>query len=558
MRQLLLSNKFSGQQAQGNIPVLAVFSFIIFTKKSIMQKGLRSVFLAAFLLLSMAALKAQMSNITFEVDVNGFSGVSAVYITGDANGFDDWCGTCMLMSDPDMDGIYSITVAMAPGTYEYKYNINDWNGTENLVPGSPCTVTNFGFTNRVVTVGTTDFTEGPYCHGTCDTTCSGATLPVQVTFEVDMSNEVVSPAGVFITGQDIDGWCGTCVQMDDPDMDNIFSVTLSMQPGTYEWKYNNGDWNGTETLVPGSPCTMTSGQFTNRVATINNDTTLAHCFETCDIDCSNAATPVNVTFQVDMSNEVVSPAGVFITGQEIDGWCGTCVQMQDPDSNGIYEFTTPLLPGFYEWKYNNGDWAGSETLTAGTPCTFTTDTFTNRAATIGMNDTILPPFCFGSCDITCSPAAPMVDVTFQVDMSEEAISGNGIHLAGSFQGWDPAATPMTHMGNGIFEATVSVMANATHDYLFVNGNVMNAAEEVPLACGVYDGTGGYNRSVIVGGSDMTLAEVCFASCDTCMAAPICQQPVGVTWSNVTSTGATISWSLEPDALVTQLQYSATI
>ena len=45
-----------------------------------------------------------------------------------------------------------------------------------------------------------------------------------------------------------------------------------------------------------------------------------------------------VTFQVDMSNEdVLGP--IYVTGNSVDGWCGTCVEMTDADGDGIYEAT---------------------------------------------------------------------------------------------------------------------------------------------------------------------------------------------------------------------------
>ena len=38
-----------------------------------------------------------------------------------------------------------------------------------------------------------------------------------------------------------------------------------------------------------------------------------------------------------------------------------------------------------------------------------------------------------------------VNVTLNVDMSNVTVSENGVHVAGSFQGWDPAATPLPMM-----------------------------------------------------------------------------------------------------------------
>jgi len=45
----------------------------------------------------------------------------------------------------------------------------------------------------------------------------------------------------------------------------------------------------------------------------------------------------------------------------------------------------------------------------------------------------------------------------RVDMSEETVSPDGVHVTGSFQGWDPAATEMTA---GIFGAIYSYTITA--------------------------------------------------------------------------------------------------
>jgi TctA family transporter len=40
-------------------------------------------------------------------------------------------------------------------------------------------------------------------------------------------------------------------------------------------------------------------------------------------------------------------------------------------------------------------------------------------------------------------AQNLVPVTFQVDMSNELVSPEGVYVAGSFQGWDAGATPLS-------------------------------------------------------------------------------------------------------------------
>lgn len=55
---------------------------------------------------------------------------------------------------------------------------------------------------------------------------------------------------------------------------------------------------------------------------------------------------------------------------------------------------------------------------------------------------------------TVSSGNPSYNVTFQVNMSEQTVSASGVHIAGSFQGWNPSSTQMTDADNdGIYTYT---------------------------------------------------------------------------------------------------------
>ena len=65
----------------------------------------------------------------------------------------------------------------------------------------------------------------------------------------------------------------------------------------------------------------------------------------------------------------------------------------------------------------------------------------------------------------------MTDVTFLVDMNTQPISPNGVHLAGSFQNWDPSTSMMSDIdADGIYELTLSLDRDSTYEYKFINGN----------------------------------------------------------------------------------------
>jgi hypothetical protein len=106
-----------------------------------------------------------------------------------------------------------------------------------------------------------------------------------------------------------------------------------------------------------------------------------------------------------------------------------------------------------------------------------------------------------------------------VDMSTEAVSPDGVHIAGSFNGFSPSASQMSVLSPGLYSFTASVDPNTQITYKFINGNDWPFAETVPFECGVDDGFGGYNRAITVGEQDVVVNAVCFSSCAAC--------PVGI-------------------------------
>jgi hypothetical protein len=102
-------------------------------------------------------------------------------------------------------------------------------------------------------------------------------------------------------------------------------------------------------------------------------------------------------------------------------------------------------------------------------------------------------------------------VTFQVDLGSTAASANGVHVAGSFQSWDPSTTGLTQVGtSSIYQATVSIAAGS-YEYKFINGNTWSDVESVPSESQVVSVTGNANdnRWVVIS-SDTTLPAVTFS------------------------------------------------
>jgi 2',3'-cyclic-nucleotide 2'-phosphodiesterase (5'-nucleotidase family) len=112
-------------------------------------------------------------------------------------------------------------------------------------------------------------------------------------------------------------------------------------------------------------------------------------------------------------------------------------------------------------------------------------------------------------------------VTLNVDMSlivEEGgvVAPEGVHVAGDFQGWDPAGTPMNDLGNNIWSITFQQEANTTIQYKFINGNEWGADEtQITEDCGVDGGSGSFNRILEVGEDPVETPIYCFDYCVIC-------------------------------------------
>ncbi len=108
--------------------------------------------------------------------------------------------------------------------------------------------------------------------------------------------------------------------------------------------------------------------------------------------------------------------------------------------------------------------------------------------------------------LSFASSAQPVPLTFRVDMSQETLSPNGVHVAGNFQAvagyggdWMPGASPLADPdGDQVYELTVEVPPG-TYLYKFVNGSSWNEKPELPSAdCALGDGGGNFNRQVTVG------------------------------------------------------------
>ncbi len=439
-------------------------------------KAFSQIIMAGILFMSVGW--AQIS-VTFQVDMNNETvGANGVHVAG---AFQGWDPSATALADTNSDGIYSVTIDTftAGDTYEYKYvNGNAWGGDEFQ-----------GGSNRSITIPDTNTVLPPYCFNSL-ILCS----EVNVTFNVDMNFEVVSANGVHVAGS-FQGWDPSATEMLDGDGDGVYSVTLAITSGdTVEYKFVNGNaWGGDEA--------------NNRSLVIGSADMLLPevCFNSAD-PCDYSAVGVWVTFQVDMSYQIINETdGVHIAGS-FQGWDPAATELSDTDGDMIYEVTLDILEAAGDsvyYKYVNGDeWGEDENIGA------------DRLLVVPDTTTVIVAPCYGSPD-PCPTPPDSVNVTFVVDMLYETVSTNGVHVAGNFQGWDPAATALVDTNSdGKYEATFRFAVGQALEYKFINGNDWGSAESVPEDCE----TGG-NRTLTAPNFDRPY-EVCYESCDACPPVPV--------------------------------------
>jgi len=366
------------------------------------------------------------TNVTFQVDMSQQNG----FTTPEVNGtFNSWCGNCNAMTDANGDDVWEVTVSLAPGTYEYKYSADAWASQEALVAGTSCTVTNSGFTNRTLTVGTTAMTLPVVCWQSC-LSCSVTPAAVDVTFQLDMTQQTgfTTP---YVSGT-FNSWSGNQTPMTDANADGVWEATVSIIPGTYEFKYSYDNWAGSETLIANTPCTITSNGFTNRTLDVGNaDTTLA---TVCYASCSACVTTNDITFKVNMNDYTGAAFTAVTLNGTFNNWCGSCNPMTDANADGIWEVTLPISGASIEYKFTIDGWATSEQFAGGESCTVTANGFTNRYLAI-TGDMVLPVACYASCvdcvnginentaaSFTLYPNPANESITVKADKIAEAIS----------------------------------------------------------------------------------------------------------------------------------------
>ena len=279
-----------------------------------------------------------------------------------------------------------------------------------------------------------------------------------VTFQVDMSSQVGStfnPPGdkIFAFGS-FNNWSSGFQLTNNPSADNtnLYSGTLSVSNNTggsvmdYKYVTINGNFENTQDGIMNWRCATLPADGSSQILDIAfyND--------------NGPVAPVNMTFQVDMAQQIVlgkfNPAtgNVYAQGN-FEGWSDSgALLTNDPTilrtnannvvtsnvyTGAIQVFTSPGGTENYKFVYNNNDANGDhyESPITGDPDQAPGG---NRFFDGQTNDTALPIVFYSD--------APFVDiltnlVTFQVDMTAQVLNNN----------FNPAVSQLVVNVNGSFD-----------------------------------------------------------------------------------------------------------
>lgn len=190
------------------------------------------------------------------------------------------------LNDDDGDGIHTLTIEREAGFFSYFTFTNgacpDWGCKENIA-GQDCANPD-NFNDRFMGPIMQD-TIINTCFALCttDTNCADPGAG-NITFNVDMNSYAETFNNVYVTGSFV-GWSGDAHPMADDDGDGVYTITIPLNSGTYEYKFEVDNWADQELFTEGDPCTVTNGGFTNRVLQVEGDQEVCYVWNSCD-DCT--------------------------------------------------------------------------------------------------------------------------------------------------------------------------------------------------------------------------------------------------------------------------------
>lgn len=447
-------------------------------------------------LVMLTTLAMGQIDFTFEVDMNNETvSANGVHVAGS---FQGWSPSATELTDTDLDGIYSATVSIDAGGFEYKFiNGNDWPDAEGIP--EVCQVGG-GNGNRY-------FQLSDNSAATTGAIIFGGSAPdgmVAVKLQVGLLNGP-DAEGAHVTGS-MANWIPDSIPLYNV-YGNVYAVSYAVTNATsYSYKFLTGDaWGSDETGTPDS-CS-TEG---NRTITMEGDSIVPDvCFNSCG-PCQASY----ITFRVDMSLACLdlTDDAVHLMGTATD-W-GTGEPMNDDDGDDVWEVEIPVQSGDWAYKFRvdgTDNWEGYPG---------------DRMITVEVGvDSILPAFCWSSPDVCSDDAFAPSEVTFTVNMADSTLDGANVYVMGDFTGWQNGALMMTDNSDGTYSVTVAEFCPQEGRFKFAYGTAPNDSlywveengdfSEIG-GCGEDNGTFSDNRVLVRTSTDPMTVCYTFNTCTACL------------------------------------------
>jgi hypothetical protein len=242
----------------------------------------------------------------------------------------------------------------------------------------------------------------------------------------------------------------------------------------------------------------------------------------------------SVTFQVDLGSASANSNGVHVAGS-FQSWSPSTTGLTQVGTSSIYSTTVSVSAGQLEYKFLNGNaWGDDESVPSAV--NVGTNGNGNRWAVIS-SDTTLPAVMFAG----AAPAGQKA-IQIKVDYALQTLSADSAHVAGNFQGWDPAKSQMVNF-DGVYRYIAYVGKTDSTYFKFLNGNTWSDVESVPSACqastaGINQGDNRFYTDTVSG-----IYEVCYNMCGPCMVVSTYDITVNVDVSSITACGTVDSVTL---------------
>ena len=445
-------------------------------------------------------------NVTFSVNTENITvGENGMYAGGGVLG-----GANAYAMTDDGTGTWTVTVALNEGTAGNYIFLNsptsdaDW-GTKEDLAGQECADAG-NYNDRILAAVTADTTL-LHCFGSCETdgTCPATASTFDVTFTVNTASIEVGANGMYAGG----GVLGdaTAYAMSDEDGDGTWSVTVTLNEGTAgNYTFLNspndgGDWGAKED-ISGQECADAANYNDRILAEVTADTTLQHCFGSCETDGTCPAGPAETCEWT-----------LNLTDTYGDGWNGAFIEIfVNGDSQGVYETTSAAAANEVQ-SYTFYAFEGDVVTSAWTSGSYDGETIIQ---VVGPDGSVAAEITNGS--------TANVDFTSTVACTPPPSCAHTLNLTDTYgDGWNGAFIEIFVNGEsvGVYETTSDAAANEVQSYTFEanQGDVVTSA----WTSGSYDGETiiqivAPDGSIVADITNGSSANVDFTSTVVCIAA----------------------------------------